>query len=174
MTMNNDTKYSYFQCDHSSGWLPNVRRVNLSGVAYCKTEALVDGKWEASSLTIGELRTMIAFGGAEWIEEPRQEGETAIKVVAHKLLTLIERRGFGPDMQITKMWDDVDTTCGLARSLRLQLIAEAGHTGNGITKKGRDLIRSVIDAAPTRRCSLDTLKAGWRKLHHELSKIAMK
>ncbi|MGL5093710.1 MAG: hypothetical protein ACRC8B_22880 [Aeromonas sobria] len=173
------TEWAHFQCLPSSGRALNVRRINVECEATDKTQILIDGQWEESGVTLQELRHMVAFGEAEWVEAPKLKmtkpapAESPIKAEARKLLNLMEKRGFGPDMQITQMWDDIDDICGLARSLRLQLISEAGHTGNGLTNKEHLQIRTLIDVVPTRRCFLDTLKMGWKKLHHELSKIVL-
>lgn len=237
-------EWAYFQCLTTSGQTLNTRRINVSCEADDKTQVLIDGQWEESSLTLKELRHMVAFGEAEWVEAPKLKmvkpepvkytyftrntatsalrrfdpskpnsanteiladgvwvsslftvGEAKeclefnpglecnedglgltdgpLKAQARKLLNLMEKRGFGPDMQITQMWDDIDDICGLARSLRLQLISESGHTGNGLSHKEHLQIRALIDIVPTRRCFLDTLKAGWNKLHYELSKIVL-
>lgn len=163
----------YFQCLTNSGRALNIRRIRVSLDPTTKSEVLIDGQWEEGGMDLGEVRHMMAFGEAEWIEAPSLPVDNALKAQTQKMLRLMERRGFGPDMQITQMWDDIDDICGLARSLRLQLIGDAGHTGNGLTNEEHLQIRSLLDLVPTRRCFLDTLKAGWAKLHYELSKIVL-
>lgn len=163
----------HFQCLTNSGRTLNIRRIKLSIDPTTRSDVLIDGKWEESGMTLGEVRHMVAFGEAEWIAQPDIPTDSALKAQVHKMLRLIERRGFGPDMQIAQMWDDIDDICGLARSLRLQLIGDAGHTGNGLSNEEHLRIRALLDLVPTRRCFLDTLKMGWKKLHYELSKIVL-
>ncbi|APU00443.1 hypothetical protein [Aeromonas phage 3] len=162
-----------FQCNPRSGRTLNLRRIRASKDASTTAEVLIDGKWESSGLTLMEVRKMFAFGDAEWACSPELPAEGALKMTARKLLELMEKRGFGPDMQIAQMWDDIDTICGLARSLRLRLISLAEHTNNGLTNEEHLRIRALLDIVPKRRCLLDTLKMGWKELHHELSKIVL-
>ncbi|AWH14551.1 hypothetical protein [Aeromonas phage 13AhydR10PP] len=168
ITMTNQT---YFTRNTATSAL---RRFDPSKPNSANTEILADGVWVSSLFTVGEAKECLeAQPGLECNEEGFGLTDGPIKAEARKLLNLIERRGFGPDMQITQMWDDIDDICGLARSLRLQLISESGHTGNGLSHKEHLQIRALIDIVPTRRCFLDTLKAGWNKLHYELSKIVL-
>ncbi|APU01193.1 hypothetical protein [Aeromonas phage 32] len=169
--MADPVSYTYFTRNTASSTL---RRFNPKLADKANTEILADGVLVSSLFTVGEAKECLEFcPELQCNEEGLGLTEGPIKAVARKLLSLMERRGFGPDMQITQMWDDIDDICGLARSLRLQLIAETGHTGNGLTHKEHLQIRSLIDIVPTRRCFLDTLKMGWKKLHHELSKIVL-
>ncbi|MGL4355684.1 MAG: hypothetical protein ACRCTP_17765 [Aeromonas popoffii] len=166
-------EWTHFQCLPHSGRTGNYRRVHASCGATDSTEILIDGKWEDSGMSLADMRRLMAFGYAEWIAQPDIPTDGAVKAQAQKMLRLMERRGFGPDMQIAQMWDDIDDICGLARSLRLQLIGDAGHTGNGLTNEEHLQIRALLDIVPTKRCFLDTLKMGWAKLHYELSKIVL-
>lgn len=68
MTMNNDAKYSHFQCLPSSGRALNIRRVHSSCSATDTTEILIDGEWEESRMTLADMRRLMAFGYSEWIE----------------------------------------------------------------------------------------------------------
>ncbi|MGL4504679.1 MAG: hypothetical protein ACRCUF_02985 [Aeromonas sobria] len=168
-----DAEWAHFQCLPHSGRTGNYRRVHSSCGATDSTEILIDGKWEDSGMSLADMRRLMAFGYAEWIAQPDIPTDGAVKAQAQKMLRLMERRGFGPDMQIAQMWDDIDDICGLARSLRLQLIGDVGHTGNSLTNEEHLRIRALLDIVPTRRCFLDTLKMGWAKLHYELSKIVL-
>ncbi|MGL5286180.1 MAG: hypothetical protein ACRC8D_08575 [Aeromonas sp.] len=174
----NATEWAYFQCLPISGRAQNVRRVNLNCAADSKAHILIDGEWHKSDVTLADLRHMTAMGQAEWVEAPKLKmtkpaAETPVKATARKMLELMEKRGFGADMVITKMWDDTKEVCGLARSLRLQLITINGHTGNGLSMEETCKLRGLIDLAPTRLCTIPTLEAGWKKLHHELTRIVL-
>lgn len=85
------------------------------------------------------------------------------KEEAQKLLSLIERRGFGPDMQIIQMLEHAKTINHVARALRDELLSMA--TG------GTELL---VDRLAGGWTNTDLLKGRWNELHHELSKIAMK
>lgn len=238
-------EWVYFQCKATSGWNLNIRRIRTDAAASDFTEVLVDGAWEASSLTLGDMRAMVAFGAAEFVDAPQlkmvkaatpewvyfvnlgttgtirrydansPEGKTQykthagewedstltgagarqkvaegsavlcnefgsalesnpVRAVCCQLLQLIETRGFGPELPIVQMWgDSLPEVHGLARSLRLRLIGDAGHTGNGLTSEQHQKIRALLDVVPTRQCSVETLVNGWTTLHRELTKLAI-
>lgn len=65
------SEWVYFQCKPTFGWDVNIRRVRTNADVYGATEVLINGSWEASRLTLGEMRTMIAFGSAEFVDAPR-------------------------------------------------------------------------------------------------------
>ncbi|QIZ02651.1 hypothetical protein AhyVDH1_046 [Aeromonas phage AhyVDH1] len=64
-------EWVYFQCKATSGWDLNIRRIRSAADVSDRSEALVNGSWEASRLTLGEMRTMIAFGSAEFVDAPK-------------------------------------------------------------------------------------------------------
>ncbi|ANZ52232.1 hypothetical protein Ahp2_50 [Aeromonas phage Ahp2] len=170
--------WAYFQCLPSSGRTGNYRRVNVNCEATDATQILIDGEWEESGVTLADLRHMASMGQVEWVEAPKLKmtkpaAETPVKTTARKMLELMEKRGFGADMVITKMWDDTKEVCGLARSLRLQLITINGHTGNGLSMEETCKLRGLIGLVPTRQCSIPTLEHWWKKLHHELTRIVL-
>ncbi|MGL4755323.1 MAG: hypothetical protein ACRCXB_23430 [Aeromonadaceae bacterium] len=172
------TEWAYFRCLPISGRAQNIRRVKLNCEADSKADILIDGEWHKSDMTLADLRKMAPLGQAEWVEAPRlkmtkPETESPLKTTARKMLELMEKRGFGADMVITKMWDDTKEVCGLARSLRLQLITINGHTGNGLSMEETCKLRGLIGLVPTRQCSIPTLEHWWKKLHHELTRIVL-
>lgn len=64
-------EWAYFQCLPISGRVSNYRRVNVSCEATDATEILIDGEWEASDMTLADMRSAVSLGQAEWTEAPK-------------------------------------------------------------------------------------------------------
>lgn len=72
-------EWVYFQCLPASGWLSNIRRHRKLAESWEKAECLVNGEWEASSLSVGDVRCMRSLGSAKEIANPELPVQPTIK-----------------------------------------------------------------------------------------------
>lgn len=70
--MNNHT---YFEIAPVFGYGEGVRRCDMTADVSAASEILVDGEWKPSSLTAGEIRSMLAFGSASEVEAPQEQSK---------------------------------------------------------------------------------------------------